>query len=390
MMRLMASKKAPKQTKKELRALEILTGLVELYLEEGKPVGSQTLKEHGFDSLSSATLRNYFADLEKMGYLRQPHSSGGRIPTVEGFRFYANTALESPILKPDIEEKLQKIGGVENRDLARFLQKNADLFSEMTGYAVFLSSVRFDHDFIQEIRLVDVDSHRILCVMLTDFGQILTEVLPSAKRFSSLSLKRIEAHLQWKVRGGEQPEGLTAEEESHAQNFYSEMMVRYLVRYSNFSDEDVYRTGFSELLAYPEFQDPIALTTGLSLFENTSQMRRLLADATQAKELRFWIDRDLAPYSSTAVGCTVVTTPYKIGGAFAGSLALLGPLRMPYKQVFGALQGFSDSLSQSLTKSLVKFKLSFRKPHSDTPYIESEERMIVDKTSLKLLERKEI
>lgn len=372
-----------KRSKKEDRASRVLLGLVELYLETGKPIGSNTLHEHGFQELSSATIRNYFVDLEKQGFLRQPHSSGGRIPTHDALRLYANEALASPQLELGIEEQLSHLELGESRNIALFLQKSAEKLSELTKYAVFLSSVRFDHDFILDIKLVSIDSHRLLCVMITDFGQVLTEILPLSQKLSSFSLKRIEMHIQWRIKGGEKPDNLTPEEDALARFFYNEIMVRYLVRYSNFTDEDVYRTGFSTLLSYPEISDPLALATGLSLFENPTHMRLLLNDCVRDGKIRYWIGSDLSPYASSAEGCSVIAVPYRIGQTIAGALAILGPCRMPYRTLFGTLQYFSDFLSKSLTKSLFKFKISFRQPRSARLYAE------LDRAAQHLLEIKE-
>ncbi len=372
-----------KPSKKESRAHQVLLGLVELYLETNKPIGSNTLKEHGFQSLSSATIRNYFVELEKQGFLQQPHSSGGRIPTNEAFRLYAAHALTSPQLEPSAEEKLANLDLGESRNLARYLQKSAEKLSALTEYAVFLTSVRFDHDFILDIKLVGIDPDRLLCVMVTDFGQIFTEVLPIDQKLSAFSLKRIESHIQWRIKGGEKPENLTPDEQTLAQYFYNEIMVRYLVRYSNFSDEDVYRTGFSTLLSYPEFNDPVALATGLSLFENPAHMRLLLNDCVREGSLRYWIGSDLAPYASAAQGCSVIAVPYHVGQTAAGAIGILGPCRMPYRSLFASLQFFADGLSKSLTKSLFKFKLSFRQPRSTSSYTQ------IDQAAQHLLEIKE-
>jgi len=379
-----------KRSKKETREFQVLLGLVDLYLETGKPIGSNTLREHGFQNLSSATIRNYFVQLEREGYLRQPHSSGGRVPTNEAFRLYANEMLSSSQLKPDVEEKLAPLGEVELRSVTSYLQQAAEKLSDITDYAVFLSSVRFDHDFILEVKLVGIDSERILCVLITDFGQILTEVLSVSNfKFNALSLRRVESYIQWRLKGGTAPENLTIEEENVAQRLYSEIMVRYLVRYSNFSDEEVFRTGFSHLLAYPEFHDPLALATGLSLFENAAQMRLVLSECTKEGILRFWIGSDLAPFATAAQGCSVIAIPYYIGQTIAGAVGILGPCRLPYRTLFGTLRFFSECISKSLTKSLFKFKLSFRQPRSGSPYVQLEERSVMDQTSKKLLDIKE-
>lgn len=360
-------------------------GVVELYLETNKPIGSNTLREHGFERFSAATIRNYFVELEQQGLLRQPHSSGGRIPTDEAYRLYAAEALLSPLIAPDIEEKFQDLELEESRNLARYLQHSAEKLTLATECAVFLSSVRFDHDFILDIKLVSIDADRILCVMVTDFGQILTEILPISQKLSSFALKRIEAHIQWRIKGGSKPDSLMAEESALAHHFYNEIMVRYLVRYSNFSDEDIFRTGFSTLLTYPEFNDPVALATGLSLFESPTHMRLLLSDCVRSGTIRYWIGNELSHYSvsvqGATAGCSIIAIPYRVGQTIAGAIGILGPCRIPYRRLFGTLQFFSESLSKSLTKSLLKFKISFRHPRSSPPHIE--------KTAHKLLEIKE-
>ncbi|MFC2049132.1 heat-inducible transcriptional repressor HrcA [Chlamydiota bacterium] len=383
----------PKQqssSKKHTRAFQVLLGLVELYLESGKPIGSNTLKEHGFDHLSSATIRNYFAELEEQGFLRQPHSSGGRIPTHEALKLYAKENLEaSSTPPPDIEDLFQDLAHSSPRHLSRYLQTAAERLSEACQLATFMTAVRFDHDFILNIKLVGIDAERVLCVMVTDFGQILTEVLPLKQKLSSFAFKRIESYLQWRVKGNAKPHNLSLEEEAIAQAFYNEIMVRYIVRYSNFSNEDLFRTGFSQLLAYPEFSDPVALSTGLSLFENPTHMRLLLNDCVRSGALCYWIGSDLAPYTQAAQGCSVIAIPYYIGQMKAGAVGLLGPCRMPYKKMFSTLQYFSDTLSKSLTSGLLKFKLSFRQARSPSPELQPFERAIVDQQSQKLLEIKD-
>jgi len=377
------------RSKKAEREFQVLMGLVELYLDTGKPIGSYTLHEHDFKKLSSATIRNYFAELEKQGFLRQPHSSGGRIPTNDAFRLYANENFAQTQLLPEVEEKLQPLANMQSKNIATYLQHAAETLSQATNLATFLSSVRFDHDFIQNIKLLNIDSQRVLAVIVTNFGQILTEVLAQENKLSSFALKRIEAFIGWKVKGVDKPTFLSREEKKYAQKFYNEIVVRYLVRYSNFSDEDIFRTGFSRLLTYPEFNDPVALSAGLSLFENTSQMRLLLNDSAREGKLRFWIGQDLAPYAVSNQSCSVIAIPYFIGQTIVGSIGILGPCRLAYPAIFGALKYFSEVVSISLTKSLNLHKLSFRQPRTGIPYIQQKERTIVDQTSQKLLEVKE-
>lgn len=355
-----------KKSAKKDRERQVLLGLIELYLKTGKPIGSNTLKDFGFEELSSATIRNYFAHLEETGYLSQQHSSGGRIPTPKAFRLYAQEH-ETDASVPDFhQQELKQLRNKETRELAAYLEEAAEILSQLTKTAVFLSAPRFDHDYVVDIKLVGIDPTRCLCVIITSFGLIDTEVLHIDKKLSSFSLKRMEAYFRWRLHRSSQtseisqPENLTEEEEKLAKELYNEIMVRYIVTYSNFTDEDIYRTGFSKLLAYPDFQDTSTLTNCLSLFENVHSVRLLLKECSKKDKLRFWIGEDLNAFSNQPQECAVVTVPYYINKQCVGAVGVLGPVRMPYKQIFGLLRNFSESISDSLTGSIYKFKITFR------------------------------
>lgn len=353
---------ALKKPPKDQREKEVLLGLVELYLESGKPIGSNTLRENGFAHLSSATIRNYFAKLEEEGYLKQQHSSGGRIPTSLAYKLYAHPGLAQGSLTQEEEAKLQNQLKKETREIATYLQQSAELISEMSRCALFLSAPRFDQDFLLDIKLVGIDHNRCLCILVTDFGLIRTEILYADRKLSNFSLKRIEAYCHWRMTNLDKPT-LDPEEEKLAKQFYNEIMLRHIVNYTHFSAEDIYKTGFSKLLSYPDFNDANSLAGGLSLFENPTHLRELLRECNQTGDLSCWIGEDLTRLTGTNTACSVIAIPYHINHTVVGSIALLGPNRIPYRKLFGLLKNASGLLSESLTKSLYKFKISFRNPH---------------------------
>ncbi len=352
-----------KKPNKDEREKLILIGLVELYLKTGKPVGSHTLQENGFNSLSPATLRNYFSKLENQGLLKQQHSSGGRIPTNLAYKIYAET-LSPPFAMDEAERKiLSKSLLQETREIHSYLQKCADVLSDLSGGAVFLSLPRFDQDFVLDVKIVSIDTHRLLCVFITDFGNILTETLYTDKKLSSFDVKRIEQFFHFKITNLDLPP-LSEEEEKRALSFYNEAMLRHIVNYSNFSSSDLIKTGFSKMLHYPDFNDASSLANGLSLFENTDALKALLTACMHKKELSFWIGDDLAPFSSHATSCSVLAIPYCVHQNIVGSLGILCPNRISYKKLFALLATAQEMISESLTQSLYKFKISYRKPNS--------------------------
>lgn len=368
-----AAIKPAKRLGKQDREHQVLMGLVELYLRTGKPVGSNTLKEMGFEDFSSATLRNYFSHLEEEGYLTQQHSSGGRIPTHKAYRAYATAHKDSTIITPEEEQTLQSLRQTESREIASYLQNAADTLSSLTKAAVFLSAPRFDQDYIVGLKLVPIDHRRSLCVIVTDFGVIRTEILPTDMKLSAFSAKRIEHYFHWRLTGLDKPEDLDPEEQELAQRLYNELVIRYIVGYSNFVDAELYRTGLSKLLAYSDFHDASVLSSSLSLFENAHNMRLLVKECCKFDKLKYWIGEDLSTYSTTKPDCTVIAVPYYINQNTAGAVGILGPTRIPYRETFGILKEFSSCISEALTRNLYKFKITFRQPHGPTEMLQQEE-----------------
>ncbi len=357
-MKALAQRKPAKDQRERL----ILFGLVDLYLKSGKPIGSNTLRENGFEALSSATIRNYFAKLEEDGFVKQQHSSGGRIPTVAAYKLYAEAHFDQPHIpgaeeKKQIEELLKK----ETREVASYLLQATEKISEITSCATFLSAPRFDQDFILEIKLVLIDDHRLLCALVTDFGVVRTEILYTDKKLSSFTLKRLEAYFNWRLTGIEKP-SLDPEEEAIGVRLYKELMLRHIISHTNFSAEDLFQAGFSKLLAYPDFNDAAALASGLSLFENKQMLRNLLSTTSESSRMHCWIGEDLIPFSPGASACSVLAVPYRINQTICGAFGILGPSRIPYRELFGQLLQISESISDSLTKSVYKYKISFRSP----------------------------
>lgn len=371
------SKSVPmKRVGKQDRERKVLLGLVEYYIQTGRPVGSNTLKEAGFGDLSSATIRNYFANLEEAGYLTQAHSSGGRIPTYLAYRIYAESYVnhDSIELEEDLFSSLRQF---DSREIALFLQKGAELLSQVSQCAIFLSAPRFDQDFVSDIKLISIDSLRCLCVLITDFGVVQTEILHLPEKLSSFAVKRIENYFHWRLTGIGQPENLEPEEQAIGQTFYNELMLRYIVGYSNFIDEDIYRTGFSRLLTYPDFQDTRQLASGLSLFENVHSMRLLLKECMGLNRLKFWIGNDLDHYVSNS-NCSILAIPYYIHHKPVGSVGMLGPTRLPYRLLFQMLRLFSEGVSETLTRNIYKFKIHFRQPEMGKIYLEKTENRLID------------
>ena len=361
----------PKKAQKELR---VLMGLIDLFIETGRPVGSQKLQECGFEHFSSATIRNYFTRLEKEGFVTQAHSSGGRTPTEKAFRFYAEEKIQNlkPLTHTVITPPLKEIG--------IYLDNKAEELSKKAGCAVVISAPRFDHDFIRDLRLVNIDQSRVLCALITDFGLVKTELLSIERPLESTSLTAIESYFLWRLNGHEKaPPKLSEEEESLSLHLYHEIMVRYLVGYSHFVKPDLHKKGFSTLLSYPECSDPLSLVHILGLFEHEEALFALINESLKKEGLSAFIGTDLNRFFSGSVSASFIASPYLIHQRPVGAISLLGPLRMNYSKVFHLLRETSLEISEVLTKSLYTFKLNFREPSSKNYYLtDSETKLLIE------------
>jgi len=349
--------------KKQEKEHLILLGLIELYIKNGKPIGSNTLKESGFDDFSSATIRNYFFKLEEHGYLTQQHASGGRIPTDQAYKFYINYPTSKEYLSRQKRKTLEKELAFEDKEVVAYLNKVAETLSETSGFPILLSAPRFDQDFIVDIKLLSLDPHRVLCIVLTSFGMVHTEIFYTSTKLSNFALKRIESYFYFRRTGLDKP-SLDEEELRLAEHFYSEIMLRHLANHATFVHDDIYKTGFTKLLQYPELQEPGILASTLALFENAHLMNVLCEEACKENHLKTWIGEDLAQLLPGAEDLAIIVIPYSIREKPVGAIALLGPKRLGYKQVFEILSLASKTLSDTLTSLMFKHQMTYRVPQA--------------------------
>ena len=353
--------------KRNKRALEVLFGLIEMYLKTGKPIASNTLKDEALPHVSSATIRNYFVELEEGGLLEQVHTSGGRIPTVEGFRLFAQNCLSNK--KIDHKDELFFLESLDFKtvELARSLEIAVESLSEVTGVAALITGPRFDQDFIKDIRLFVLDSNRVLSVIITQFSVCYTDILYIPKKISSFSAKRMENFFQSKL----QPksvilEELTQEEYSVAIQLYQEISLRFMVRYANFSSDEVLRAGFYRLLNYTEFHDPVLLGSTLSLMENPTKVHELIQRTMRTDQVSYVVG------DPTNHEATILSIPYRVQGKKVGAIALFGPMRIDYGRLFPLLNYFRNLFEKQLNQVVSSNNITLRTPETNlehTPHL---------------------
>ncbi len=339
-----------KKPSKQEREKQVLFKLISLYVETGKPVGSDTLRSQGFSGISSATIRNDFVRLEKEGFLEQPHSSGGRIPTIKAYRFFADQYKDAPLPAETLF-----FPDTPNKELLAFVDKAGEILSEKTGCPVFLSLPLFEMDFIQKVRFILLEEKKLLAIVLTDFGLIHTESFYTENAVENDSLSLIEAYFSWRLNKQELPAIADEKLRKTAQRLYNELMVRFIVYSSSTQEKSLIQMGLSKLLAYPEFSEASSLASSLSLFESPSLMQKLLKQAMKKRDILYFIGEDFLEKD-----CSVIAIPYYINHSVSGALGILGPLRLPYGKLFQLMKSLSKELSERLTETVSTLHISFK------------------------------
>lgn len=337
-------------------------GLVELYLETGKPIGSQTLKDGGFDHMSSATLRNYFAHLESEGYLRQAHISGGRLPTDKALSLYADWVLKEQEGNGDeiLHDPILRQSPKSEAELSTWMESVGAELAQSTHCAIVLPLPRFAQDYATRIQLVHLHAGRLLAIICTQHGlvhtlslqvkEILTrELIELAQRFCNMRLNTHSVHL-----------AMTLQEERFCSQLHSEIMIRYFIENSPSGQRDLPVIGLSEILHHPEGGNAAVFAEFVSLFENRAGLQSILNTLQGRQGIHFWIGDALRFLFPAANHCAIVGTAYQMHRTNVGAFALIGPSRLPYRQIFEQLKRARDVLSRQLTQCVHKFNLEMR------------------------------
>jgi len=374
------SQNISKRLGKKEREKKVLFHLVRYFLRTGKPVGSQSLQESELCDMSSATIRNYFVALEKEGYLKQQHTSGGRIPQPKAFREYAHDCFNR-IDFNDIENALPLPiqEDIELGAILLLLQETALQLSLRSHLAVVISSPRFDYDVVRDLRFVFLDTRRTLVIIMTEFGMIHTVTIYSPFPLSQTLLRKADRFARSRIFQKEEELPLFAPTElEHIRWLYQEAMSSYFVNYSAMSHEDLWKSGFSQLLQYQDFEMTESLSAALSLFENNTALRGLIRETIRAGELRFWVGEDLLPYVVGQSNCSCIAIPYSLGTRAVGSIAVIGSMRLQYFELFRLLRDVSAQLSSILTICLQHHRISYRMPESHAIFPKEKELLSLE------------
>ena len=332
------------------RKVTILQAIIRTYLETGEPVGSRTISKDSNLNLSSATIRNEMSDLEEMGYIIQPHTSAGRIPSDKGYRWYVDTLMsertkEIVNIQNDLKDKADKI------DL--LLQYVAKLLATDTNYTSMVSKPRYMHKKIKFVQLTDVDEQQILAVIVIEGNVIKNKLINIIDKVDKEIILKLNIILNTYLQGLDITEinmqiiGQMKQQAGVYANILSDILDVVSEVISEVDNVEIYTSGATNILKYPELSDREKASELLYTFEEKKQLTQLIDDKLSEEEnrgIQVYIG-DETPVASMK-DCAVVTATYEIEEGVYGKIGIVGPKRMDYDKVVDKVQNLMSQLDE--------------------------------------------
>ena len=336
------------------RKMKILQAIIRNYLETGEPVGSRTISKYTDLNLSSATIRNEMADLEELGYILQPHTSAGRIPSDKGYRLYVDRMMEE---KEREVEELKEILLEKEDKMEHLLKQVAKVLAQNTNYATMISAPQAKGNKLKFIQLSRVDAHQILAVIVTEGNIIKNSILRVEEELDDETLLKLNILLNTHLNGLSISEinlGMITAMKRQA-GIHSSIVGNVIdaVAESIKAEEDleIYTSGTNNIFKYPELADNQKASELINIFEE-KQLLNSLVEETLADESNTGIQvyiGDETPVQ-TMKDCSVVTATYELGEGMKGTIGIIGPKRMDYDKVVGTLKTLMHQLDDLYNK----------------------------------------
>jgi heat-inducible transcriptional repressor len=344
------------------RAREILQNAISTYVNSGKPVGSRRIARRSRESLSPATVRNIMADLEELGYLKQPHHSAGRVPTDKAYRLYVDDLLNRVEIKPEdqavFDRDLQPDDNVEHT-MARVSQ----VLSRVSQNLGIVVSPPISQIALQHIQFVRLSDRRILVVLVSRSGIVQDRVIHSEEDFSQTELDQAARYVIDHFKDKTLYEirtlilGMIRQERARYDRFIRRVIALSARTFAEAADEieaAIYLDGASNLIKTPEFSDINKLRVLLEAIEQKSRLALLLAQCIErdTQEVRITIGAENA--LPGIEDCTLITSPFALDERTHGSLGILGPTRMEYARAISLVEYAAKLLSRILARQTGK------------------------------------
>ncbi len=331
------------------RQIKILNVIIRTYMQTGDPVGSRTISKASDLNLSSATIRNEMSDLEEMGFIMQPHTSAGRVPSDKGYRFYVDRLM----LEKDREISEMKEFVIEKTEkMEQVLRNVAKLLATNTNYATVVSAPQTHGGKVKFIQLSAVNEQQVLATIMLDGNIVKTKIIHTEEEVDQETMLKLNILLNGSLNGLalEQINLVTIARLKEQAGIHSEVIGSVLDAVAEAVQEDeeleIYTSGTTNIFKYPELSDSQSASELLSAFEEKEELRDLFAGSEEDSETGIQIYIGNESPIQRMKDCSVVTATYELGEGIHGTVGIVGPKRMDYEMVVDNLRMLKKQLDE--------------------------------------------
>ncbi|AIQ65069.1 Heat-inducible transcription repressor HrcA [compost metagenome] len=330
----------------------ILNAIVDDYIRSAEPVGSRSISKRGDVKYSPATIRNEMADLEELGFLEQPHTSAGRIPSHKGYRYYVDHLVPWSSLDLSETKTIRAFFAEKLNATEQLIQHAALILSNMTNYTSILLGPEVFHTSLRHFQLLPLDDRTAVAIIVTSTGQVENRKVNIPPEISISEMEKVVNLLNSKLIGvplyklkSRLYSELGQEMQRHISH-YEELMQMLDTAFDSDSEPRVYLSGATNMLIQPEFRDVEKVKDILDLLEETPTLLKMLDPAAYGSGIQVRIGTENK--HEAFADCSLITATYSIDGEAVGSIGILGPTRMEYARVMRILGVLSRDLTELL------------------------------------------
>lgn len=332
----------------------ILNLIVENYLKVGKPLSSGFIAQRSRFPVSSATIRNIMVKLEENGFLFQPHTSAGRIPTDKGLKFYVNKLLDEAVLPEGQIDLPSENFSLKKGDFSSLLNQVSKILAEYSDNLGFVISPRISDVNFRHLRFIKVSEEKIMMILITSYNLVLTEIVETRTLFTQVEIDKASQYINQNFRG---------KSLIFVRDYLLQELPKYKIRYENIlnkltsllktyiSQEEqesrIFLQGTSRLLSKPDLFDMKRLQPLFQNFEEKAKLAKLLSDFISLARVKVLIGPELNILNIS--DCSLVLSHYGYHSQVLGSLGIIGPKRIPYKSIIPLVDCVAKRLSQTIS-----------------------------------------
>ncbi|PTM59504.1 heat-inducible transcriptional repressor HrcA [Desmospora activa] len=331
----------------------ILRALIEEYIQQAEPVGSRTLSKRDDIDFSAATIRNELADLEDMGFLEQPYTSAGRVPSHFGYRFYVDRLMQPGRINRTDLLSVRRLFASKMDALEQTIEQTASILSRMTNYTSIILGPELYDNKLKHLQVVPVNERMAVAIIVTDTGHVDQRriVVPDGVSLSSIEqmvnllnakLSDIPLHRLKQTVHRE----LSAELQRHVEQYESLLAVIDQMLVSDLEGQ-LFTSGATNMLVQPEFQDVEKVKALMDLLQENETLTKLVSASPGGLQVRIGEENDIEAMNN----CSIVTVSFSVGGRSLGRIGVLGPTRMDYSKVVSLLQLLAKDFSDHLRRT---------------------------------------